>query len=149
MTGQNTSDLPTNHVLAVIEDAERANQAASDLREQGFGENALFKGEELVQTIDAKGEYSGLLSSIVKAIQDHLSEEPNYLAQYQEEARAGKHVIAVYVDGLEEADRVRDILLTHDAHNLRFFGPLAVHDLTPQTNPSARSADSPEPQSED
>jgi hypothetical protein len=42
---------------------------------------------------------------------------------------------------------VAGVLVRHGARNVRYFGTLAVVDLTPATNPSARSADSPEPQS--
>jgi hypothetical protein len=35
----------------------------------------------------------------------------------------------------------------HGARNVRHFGTLAVADLTPESNPSARSQESPERQS--
>jgi hypothetical protein len=94
--------------------------------------------------MDPKGEQAGPISSLFKAIQDHLSEEPNYLAQYQEEARSGNEVLALKVDSREHTEAVREILERHGARNIRFFGRLAVSDLTPASNPTPRSAESPE-----
>src|SRR5262249_18069364 len=90
------------------------------------------------------GERASLPGLIVKVIEHHLSEEPNYLAQYQEEARNGREVIAVKVEGQQQVQAVAEIMERYGARNVRHFGALAVADLTPMSNPSKPSDQSPE-----
>jgi hypothetical protein len=137
-------DLPDNHVVAVISGEDAAKEAAKELRAAGFGDTSLIEGDEATNAFDAKGERSGPIAKVIKAVQDHLSEEPNYLAQYQEEARSGHEIVAVKVDDHDQAETAKLILKRHGARNIRYFGKLAVTDLSPETNPTTRSADSPE-----
>ncbi len=65
--------------------------------------------------------------------------ETGYLDQYQEATRNGGVVLAVGADQGEEADRAREIMELEGAMNIRYFGKLAVTDMTPPTNPSAPS----------
>jgi hypothetical protein len=136
--------IPNNHVIAVINGSDAAAQAAGELERLGFSQTHLFTGEEAKLAIDSKGENSGFATRILRAAQDHLSEETNYLAQYEEEARNGNDVLAVKVESQDQAREVKDLLEKHGARNVRYFGTLAVEDLTPETNPSARSQESPE-----
>jgi hypothetical protein len=101
-------------------------------------------GEQAAETLDAKGEHSGPLAKLVRVVQDHLSEQTDYLAQYEAEAREGNVVLAVPVEKREQADAVRDVLERHGGRNIRFFGKLAVSDLSPLSNPTPRSDSSPE-----
>lgn len=139
--------IPNNHVIAVINGSDAAEAAAHDLDSRGFVHTHLFRGAEAEEAFDAKGDNSSFVTKIIRAAQDHLSEETNYLAQYQEEAHNGNEVIAVKVEDHEQSQAVKGLLEKHGAHNVRFFGTLAVEDLTPETNPSARSEASPEHQS--
>ena len=137
-----------NHVVAVLGDHDASTAAAKSLQREGFTQATLFRGDEVAETLDPKGEKSAPIAKVIKMVEDHLSEEPNYLAQYQEEARAGKDVVAVPVDDDDQAEQVQTILQRHGAQNVRYFGALAVTDLTPESNPSTRSAESPEKWSE-
>jgi hypothetical protein len=143
---QKQEHIPDNHVVAVINGDASAGPIGQSLEREGFDHNVLFRGNEIAENIDPKGEHAGPLTKVLKGIQEHLSEQPNYLAQYQEEARKGNVVIAVQVENREQADTVRGILERSGAQNIRFFGKFAVHDLTPDTNPSYRSEESPEVQ---
>jgi hypothetical protein len=129
-------------VVAVISGGAEAQSAVNSLREGGFAGGAIYSGEELVEKVDAKGENAGLLTKALRAVQDHLSEETNYLHQYQEEARVGKQVVTVPAKDIHEAEQARDVLERHGAHNIRFFDSLAVVDLE-LTNPTARSDNQP------
>jgi hypothetical protein len=137
--------LTNNHVVGVIHGEESARQASQEL-EQRYPNPVVLSGEEGARQIDAKGEHGGVFSRIFSIVEDHLSEATNYLKQYEAEARNGNCVVAVEVPSREEAEPVREVLERNGAHNIRFFGRLAVTDLSPQTNPSARSDESPEKQ---
>ncbi|MPZ49461.1 MAG: hypothetical protein GEU75_09225 [Dehalococcoidia bacterium] len=144
---QQNETIPNNHVVAVISGPAAAEAVTRELQQDGFDQLLLFRGNDIAETVDPKGENAGPLAKLVKAVQDHLSEEPNFLTQYQEEARNGNDVVAVQVQNKDQAYEVKEILERHGARNLRFFGLLSVTDLSPESNPSLRSADSPEPQS--
>jgi NAD(P)-dependent dehydrogenase (short-subunit alcohol dehydrogenase family) len=141
--------MPENHVVAVIGGSSAAESTARELAQHGFDQVVLFHGNEVRETVDAKGTHAGPIEKVVKAVQDHLSEQTNYLAQYEEEARGGNVVLAVHVKDQDELEAVRTILDDAGARNVRFFGKFAVTDLTPESNPSAPSAASPERRSGD
>ena len=143
-----TENLTHNHVVAVINGTESAHQTAEALRAAGFGDPTVLVGDEGAGQIDARGETQGLLGKITGMVQDHLSEATNFLAQYKQEVVNGRAVIALEVTNREWAEPVKQLLEEHGAYNIRFFGRLAVSDLTPETNPSARSEESPEVHSE-
>lgn len=150
MVANPLKSIPANHVMAVISGPAAASAALNKLHHQGFADAILFEGEEIADQIDPKGEHAGPVGKAVKAAGDHLSEEPSYLAQYQEEARHGNSVIAVPIASRDESASVQELLEQHGASNIRFFGRLAVTDLTPESNPSSSSsAESPEHPSED
>ncbi len=140
---QTNENIPNNHVLAVLSETG-AQSAIEDLKRGGFDSIRLFRGESAAIEMDAKGGHSGPVGKVVKMVQEHLSEEPNFLAQYEEESRHGNVVLAVRLDDHDKMEAVKEILERHSARNIRYFGTMAVTDLSPLTNPSLRSSESPE-----
>lgn len=143
-----TTKLTSNHIVGVIDRGEEASLAAIELAQAGYTHPLVLTGEQGASQIDAKGEQGNLVKRLLASVQDHLSEATNYLRQYEEEARAGRHIVAVESPTREEAHQAQEILERHAAHNVRYFGTLAVADMTPESNPSFRSDDSPEPQAD-
>jgi hypothetical protein len=139
-----TKISPRDHVFAVVPSRDTARTTLEALMNAGFTESIVFEGEEAANEVDAKGEKANPLEKVLKAIGDHLSEQPNYLSQYQEEARNGKVVLAVRVRNSDDAQRLADLLQAQGGQNIRYFGALAVADLSPLSNPSSRSEESPE-----
>ena len=124
-------------VLATLGSNETARRAAEDLERNGHTPATLLTGEQFRELVDPHGEEAGIIGKIARTVAEHLSEEPNYLMHYQDEANEGRGVVAVNVNSREEADEVGAILVKHGATNMRYFGRLAVSDLTPTTNLSA------------
>jgi hypothetical protein len=141
---EQTKVSPRDHVFAVLPSDAAARTAIESLLEDGYPETIVFKGDDITQEVDPKGENANPIEKVLKMIGDHLSEEPNYLSQYQEEARNGSTVVAVRVGNGDEAQIVKDVLERHQGRNIRYFSPMAVADLTPLSNPSTRSEESPE-----
>jgi hypothetical protein len=139
-----TTTVPNNHVMAVMPSTGAIESAIKELRSNGFDDNIVLRGEGVTREVDPKAEQSGLVGTIARAVSDHLSEEQNFLAQYQEEARNGNAVLAVHVDNKDRIEEARDILEHYSARNIRFFGKLAVTDLSPLSNPTTRSEESAE-----
>ena len=139
MVANPLTNIPANHIMAVFNSQNGALAVLRELREQGFEEAILFGAEETPVLANTQDGEAGAMEAVVKAAGDQLSEESNYLGQYQKEMRSGNPVIAVPVTGQEESVPVQELLEKHGAHNVRFFGRLAVTDLTPDSNPSSRS----------
>jgi len=139
-----TKVSPRDHVFAVVSSRDTARTTIEALMRAGFTESVVFEGEDVTHDVDPKGEKAGPIEKVLKAIGDHLSEQPNYLSQYQEEARNGRVVLAVRVKDSDDAERAAGILRGQGGQNIRYFGALAVADLSPQSNPSVRSEESPE-----
>ena len=134
----NAEDLPRNYVLAIVDGNESASTAVTELQRAGFPDTQVFQGEEFQETIDAQDEKKGnFFSKALKSIPEHLSEESDYLAQYQEEAEKGGSIVAVKTLDRDRMQEVQDILERFGARNMRFFGGLMVTDLSAASNPSA------------
>jgi hypothetical protein len=132
----NVDDLPRNYVLAVVDGSDSAAKAVIELERAGFHDTLVFKDEELQDTQDEKK--GNILSKALKLIPEHLSEESDYMEQYQEEAEKGSSIVAVRIASSDRVQVVGDILLRFGARNTRFFGGLMVTDLSAPSNPSAR-----------
>lgn len=138
--------MAANHVIGVIGDHGAASKLTAALQQAGYADAELFTGEQGATEIQELKGSTGIFGAIVGAVQSHLSEQTNYVAQYEEEARNGNIVVAVEVPGSEEAGAAQALLERHGAQNIRYFGTLAVADMTPETNPSAPNEGSAEVQ---
>ena len=128
----NETKIPNNRIVGVISGSRSVEDAVARLKSEGFDDVLVMSH------VDAAGEGVNPISALMGMLAGHLSDETVYLDQYQEATKNGSFVLAVPADG-KETDRVREILELHGAVNIRYFGRLAVSDLTPQTNPSAPS----------
>ena len=132
----NETKIPSNHVVGVISGSKSADDAVNRLHRAGY-EDVL-----VLHRVDNLGEGVNPISALIEKLSGHLSDETGYLDQYQEATERGDVVLAVGADQGDEADKAREIMELEGAMNIRYFGRLAVTDMTPPTNPSA-PADSP------
>lgn len=128
--------VPSNHVLALVKNIQTAVSAADELEGMDFERPIIVTNEHVGERLEQE---SGLLARLFQRMSNHLSEETKFLEQYEQAVRDGSIVIAVKASGEEDVERVTEVLKRHHAMNLRFFGVLAVSDLTPDSNPSAGS----------
>jgi hypothetical protein len=129
--------IPSNHVVGVIGGSKSVDTAVGKLRRAGY-EDVL-----VLHRVDGAGEGVNPLSALFERLAGHLSDETGFLNQYREATEKGDTVLAVGADQGEEADKARDILELEGAVNVRYFGRLAVTDMSPSTNPSAPSDEVP------
>jgi hypothetical protein len=127
------------YVLAVVSTPGTAENAVNDLVRGGHEPASVLSERDFAEILDPTGSEAGGVKGFLKRFAGHLSEQPNFQAQYQEEAGAGKGVVAVKVKDRHEAEGgVALTLAKHGAMNMRYFGKLTVIDLTPDTNPNAQ-----------
>ena len=132
--------IPANHVVALVGDSATASAVAAALTEHGLEAPLIVSNEMVGERLAAE---SGFVDRALQTLFGHLSEEVNYLDQYEEAARNGQTVVAVKANDDDEIQQASDILQKHGAMNVRFFGRLAVTDLTPDSNPSHGSDETP------
>lgn len=132
--------IPANHVVALVRDSATASAVSAALTEHGLEAPLIVSNEMVGERLAAE---SGIVDRALQTLFGHLSEQGNYLAQYEEAARNGQTVVAVKANNDEEVQRASSILEKHGAVDVRFFGRLAVSDLTSDSNPSAASGEPP------
>ena len=139
-TDETKSDsVSGDYVLAVVSTPGTAEKAVDELVSQGHEPASVLSERDFAEILDPTGSEAGGIKGFFKRFAGHLSEQPNFQAQYKEEAGNGKGIVAVHVKDRKEAETgVSRILATHGAMNMRHFGTLAVTDLTPDTNPNSQ-----------
>lgn len=135
---QESGAIPHNHVIGVLKSRDE-DAIRRDLNAAGYADVLFLTQREVEEKVDPEAENANPLVRLIYQLANQLSEQASYLEQYEEAARKGNHVVAVRVDDDDGAQQVKEILLDHDVVDLRYFGRLAVKDLTPDTNPSATS----------
>lgn len=132
------SKIPTNHVVGVLSGSKSVDDAVSKLQKAGYDD------VQVMTRVDATGEGVNPIASFLEKLSGHLTDETGYLDQYKEAAETGKVVLAVGAEHGEEADKAKAIMELEGAVNIRYFGKLAVTDMSIPTNPSAASDEMPE-----
>lgn len=132
------SKIPTNHVVGVLSGSKSVDDAVNKLQRAGYDDVVVMT------RVDAAGEGTNPVSALWEKLSGHLSDETGFIDQYKEAAESGKVVLAVGADQGEEADRAKAIMELEGAVNIRYFGKLAVTDMSIPTNPSAPSDEQPE-----
>jgi hypothetical protein len=132
--------IPSNHVMALVRGAASAVAVAEELRDHGLESPLIVSGERLSDRLEAE---SGLVTRALQRLFGHLSEQTDYLHQYEEAVRRGNTVVAVRAEDDHEVQVAKQVFDKHGAADVRFFGQLAVRDLTPDSNPSAASDEIP------
>jgi hypothetical protein len=73
---------PTNHLLAVIEDRAKAEDAAGALREAGLEDIRVYKGQTGEHAIDAAGTEHGVGETVVRTVEKMFSNKDD-LKEYE------------------------------------------------------------------
>ncbi len=128
--------IPANNVVALVKDSATGSAVSAAFIADGLETPLVVSNEMVGQRLSAK---SGIVDRTLQTLFGSLSEQGDYLTQYEEAARNGQTVVAVKVNSDDEMRRAAVILEKHGAMDVRFFGRLAVTDLTPESNPSAAS----------
>lgn len=87
----------------------------------------ILKGDEGAAIMDADGEQSGLLGSVVRAVQT-ISDDSRFFKQYEEDLREGR--VVAFIPGSDESKHaVANVLREHGAISIRYMGQLTTEDL--------------------
>ena len=122
---------PKDYVVAVIEDLDEAERAAEELRRAGFPAEdvRLFPSEQVVEGLRLAEAQRNLLQRIGAAIQREVTEEGAANKDYNEDARAGRHLVTVMAVEPEEIERARQVLVARGARRIMHYKKYTITDL--------------------
>jgi hypothetical protein len=123
--------IPDNDVIAVISGHDTLKAAVADLEREGFPREdiRIFRRGDDTEELEQAGK-GGILAPIAAVAHNILSDESTYLEDYRREAERGAEVVAVHVKDKEQAELVTEILSSHHARNVKFFGKFAITEMT-------------------
>jgi hypothetical protein len=133
---------PTNRVVGTIADPTQARAAIEALLQVGFARQdiEILHGEEDLHRPDPTGAEHRFLTQfqrtlIRKLAGEHkhlrLGEESEHLRHYVEDVRAGRSVIMVLAKQRDKREIAADILGTHGAESVEFYGRWSWQALEP------------------
>jgi len=121
---------PTNRVVATVADATRARAAVDDLLQAGFARQDidLFDCEaDLHRPAPTGAEHR--FAQVQRTLTRTVSDEYKHLRHYVENLRAGRCLIMVLAKKREKREAAADILSTHGAESIEFYGRWSWQEL--------------------
>lgn len=125
MTDQPFAGYPQHYLLGIVDDHEAAHAAVEELEREGISDAQVLEGREGAEQLDSDGTSHGLFSTLLRTVEQHLS-EMDHLGQYEQAVRSGASVVAAYGEDEDERARAIEVLERHDARFVNYFGALAV-----------------------
>ena len=126
---------PTNRVVGSIADPIRAQEAIEALLGVGFAREDIdiLHSEEDLHRPDKSGNERRFLAQFQRTVVHTLADEHKHLLHYVDEVRAGHSVIMVLAKKRGRRETAADILGSHGAAGIEFYGRWAWHSLEPHT----------------
>jgi hypothetical protein len=121
---------PRNYVVAAIDPSDGA-AAVKALLSAGFGSNALHHedGARVLQIREAITVQRTSLQRAAVSVSVALTDEGVMSQHYFDEAEAGASLIAVLAPEPRLVTEARQILASHGARRIRFYGDKTITDL--------------------
>jgi hypothetical protein len=122
---------PTNRLLGLVSSEESAWRAVERLKSEGIEEDQieLFFGEAGAAALHSVHDNSGLLGHL-RQITGNLGPEPEQSKEYEEALGAGRILLGVKAPDESLVERIRDALVSEGCQSLRYYGRLAIRDLS-------------------
>ena len=128
---QESLPVPDNHILAIIKNPEEAKVIVETLNGSGFSPDdiGLLTGEADAEKLDAATGKKGFFAKMLTSGIDIGDRDTEYFKQYRRALLEGDTMIGVEVKNDETRDEVRQILKTHGARFITFFGRFVTEVL--------------------
>jgi hypothetical protein len=124
---------PTNRVVGTIVDPKRAQASIEALLQGGFARQDIdiLHGEEDLHRPDPTGAEHRFLAQFQRTLIRTLGDEHKHLLHYIEDVRAGRNVIMVLAKKRDKQEAAADILGTHGAESVEFYGRWSWRSMEP------------------
>lgn len=126
---EEAAKYPTNHILAVINDRNEAEQAVRALRDDGFTHVELLTGGDSLRKVHQKESEENPLEKLWADAREALTEAESSEKAYRDALSIGHCVVMAGVASADDADRADDILRRYHAHTIQHFGQWTVTNL--------------------
>lgn len=122
---------PTDHVLAVMDDAAVGAAAAAALQAAGIPTRdiSVLRGEEGARRLDGTGTQHGAGARARRVVSFTLMDQAPDMAWYERAVRNGAAVVMVRTRGGQAKTIAVDVLLSHAAHFVNFYGRFATEEI--------------------
>jgi predicted SnoaL-like aldol condensation-catalyzing enzyme len=143
-TQQEFIPYPTNRVVGTVADAAGARAVVEALLQEGFDRQDIdiVHGEAGVERLDPTGAAHGWLAQFQRTLVRNLGpvEENKHLKYHLDDVRAGRFVIMVLAKERQRRNLAADILNSHGAEFVGFYGRWAWQSLESEPGDSADRA---------
>jgi DNA-binding LacI/PurR family transcriptional regulator len=134
-SGGSRADLepyPTDHVYAVIDDAEGARDAVEALLAVGHASEdvTLLCGPQGLELLDPDGSRHGRVGRVIRTVQN-FGPEREQLRQIEDELGRGHFAVGVHVVDAAQKDQAAGLLLEHGGHYVHHYGPWVIERIAP------------------
>ena len=119
---------PTGYITAVTHARTDAEAAQTVLQEAGFSDIRIWSGKEVQERHQAFLDQRSIAQRIGAAF---AADEKLALDDYLQAADEGHTFLTVHVPDDTQVNRARDILIAHHSHQMHYYGPIGITDLTP------------------
>jgi predicted SnoaL-like aldol condensation-catalyzing enzyme len=144
---------PSERVVGTIADPKNARAAVDALLREGFQESEIdiLRGDKDLHRLDPTGSEHGFLSRFQRTLLRTLSpaEEYKHLNRHVEDVRAGRFVIMVLAGERDKRYLAADILNSHGAEFVGFYGRWAWQSLDATDSGSSQTLGSDQHSSRD
>lgn len=114
----------SDHLFAVLDDGQKASDAAAALHSQGFASDDVraYSGQLHARLIEQR-ERERVLTRFFRAVQEAFTyDEHTSRRRYTQALRQGKAVVLVYCLTDEQVQRAADVLAQHGAEQMAYYG---------------------------
>ena len=121
---------PTDCVVALLS-TDDARTAIEALQQAGIESESIrhWTSKEMLEQVDQKEE-SGGVKSLFRSLQRGLTDDSGALNVYEQGARYGMDVVAVYAPNEQAREGAHKILAAHLATHIKYFGQFAITDFS-------------------
>ena len=122
---------PTDHIVGVMDTESSSQETLKALKDQGVPENEidLFHGRSITQACLSHDHQQRVLDKVATWLSSAFSDDADFAREYLDEAAHDHDLIMVHVARSEQVETVRQVLVAHGAHRLRYYALLTVTDL--------------------
>jgi len=120
-------DYPANKVIGAVDPAV-LGALVPDLIAAGFAPVGILGGEAGLRRLAGTAGGDGFVGALRRLVMDSGG-DLGYVRRAEEELRGGHVLVDVGVEGDDEKERAREVLVRHGGHDVAFFHPWAIEPL--------------------
>ncbi|HEX2470728.1 MAG TPA: hypothetical protein VHK05_09070 [Candidatus Limnocylindrales bacterium] len=122
---------PTDSLLAVLPDPDRAASAAAAIKATGVPDRdiTVLRGDEGASRFDPTGAVHGLIARLRRIVSFTVMDQLPDMAWYDAAIRAGQAVVMVRLRGDDRKTEAVRIVREHGGHFINYYGRFATEEI--------------------